>query len=190
MIALVTLLSSMLTSLYRALLSSSTTAKNSPISAWQVFKHSFEMILNSSAGMHLQVSPVPSRLWFAAYFPIEFTEHQRNVFCVFSGQGVTGLRNHLNRLEPTGGYDDPMTGADDDDDQTMTGMVGATAMMGMNPLNGDDEDADEELEDGDGGGDGGVSFHQTWNHRLKKAQIGAEDVESTWPYMGHTAGLN
>jgi len=91
----------------------------------------------------------------------EFTEHQRNVFCVFSGQGVTGLRNHLNRLEPTGGYDDPMTGADDDDDQTMTGMVGATALMGMNPLNGDDEDADEELEDGDGAGDGGVSFHQT-----------------------------
>lgn len=54
-----------------------------------------------------------------------------------------------------------MTGADDDDDQTMTGMVGATAMMGMNPLNGDDEDADEELEDGDGLGDGGVSFHHT-----------------------------
>lgn len=94
---------------------------------------------------------------------IEFTEHQRNVFCVFSGQGVTGLRNHLNRLEPTGGYDDPMTGADDDDDQTMTGMVGATALMGMGVagMNGDDEDADEELEDGDGGADGGVSFHQT-----------------------------
>ena len=47
----------------------------------------------------------------------------------------------------------------DDDDQTMTGMVGATALMGMNP--GDDDDADEELEDGDGGADGGVSFHQT-----------------------------
>lgn len=27
---------------------------------------------------------------------IEFTEHQRNVFCVFSGQGVSSLRRHLN----------------------------------------------------------------------------------------------
>jgi F-box and leucine-rich repeat protein GRR1 len=94
-------------------------------------------------------------------FYIEFTEHQRNVFCVFSGQGVTGLRNHLNRLEPSTGYDDPMNGPEDDDDQTMTGMVGATAMMGMGAVNVDDEDADEELEDGDGGVDGGASFHQT-----------------------------
>lgn len=28
--------------------------------------------------------------------PSEFTEHQRNVFCVFSGQGVSSLRRHLN----------------------------------------------------------------------------------------------
>jgi hypothetical protein len=28
--------------------------------------------------------------------PIEFTEHQRNVFCVFSGAGVSKLRDHLN----------------------------------------------------------------------------------------------
>jgi F-box and leucine-rich repeat protein GRR1 len=102
----------------------------------------------------------------ASNLPTEFTEHQRNLFCVFSGQGVTGLRNHLNRLETTSGYGDPMiTGADDDDDQTMTGMVGATAMMGMGTaaLNADDEDADgdEELEDGDGAGDGGVSFGRT-----------------------------
>lgn len=26
----------------------------------------------------------------------EFTDHQRNVFCVFSGQGVSNLRRHLN----------------------------------------------------------------------------------------------
>lgn len=30
--------------------------------------------------------------------PPEFTDHQRSVFCVFSGQGVAGLRQHLNRL--------------------------------------------------------------------------------------------
>ncbi|KAK1835332.1 SCF E3 ubiquitin ligase complex F-box protein grrA [Podospora conica] len=28
--------------------------------------------------------------------PAEFTEHQRSVFCVFSGQGVLGLRRYLN----------------------------------------------------------------------------------------------
>ena len=101
----------------------------------------------------------------------EFTEHQRNVFCVFSGAGVTGLRNHLNHTAvttPGSAYDDPMITVSDDDDQTMTGMVDATAMLGMvtTPLqlaNGEDEDADgdEELEDGDGQGEGGVSFGQT-----------------------------
>jgi F-box and leucine-rich repeat protein GRR1 len=49
-------------------------------------------------------------------------------------------------------------GPDDDDDQTMTGMVGATAMMSATALNADDEDVDpdEELEDV---GEGGVSFN-------------------------------
>jgi F-box and leucine-rich repeat protein GRR1 len=28
----------------------------------------------------------------------EFTDHQRSVFCVFSGQGVVNLRKHFNRL--------------------------------------------------------------------------------------------
>jgi hypothetical protein len=32
----------------------------------------------------------------------EFTEHQRSVFCVFSGQGVLGLRRYLNGLNHTG----------------------------------------------------------------------------------------
>ncbi|KAK0720259.1 hypothetical protein B0H67DRAFT_483629 [Lasiosphaeris hirsuta] len=43
--------------------------------------------------------------------PPEFTEHQRSVFCVFSGQGVVGLRKYLNherafadlRVIPTSG---------------------------------------------------------------------------------------
>ncbi|KAL2168874.1 hypothetical protein VTG60DRAFT_6776 [Thermothelomyces hinnuleus] len=30
--------------------------------------------------------------------PPEFTDHQRSVFCVFSGQGVVGLRKHFNRF--------------------------------------------------------------------------------------------
>ena len=86
------------------------------------------------------------------YLSTEFTDHQRNVFCVFSGAGVTGLRNHLNSYEHGHAPDDDDFDQDTvgDDDQTMTGMMGATA------LNADEEDADadgdEELEDGDGGG--------------------------------------
>lgn len=32
----------------------------------------------------------------------EFTQHQRDVFCVFSGQGVTGLRRHLLQMAVQG----------------------------------------------------------------------------------------
>jgi F-box and leucine-rich repeat protein GRR1 len=92
----------------------------------------------------------------------EFTEHQRSVFCVFSGSGVTDLRHHLNQLGAHGvdpSVDDadndylPQMNGDADDDQTMTGMMGATV------LNGDeDADADEELDDGDGSRDARALF--------------------------------
>ena len=36
------------------------------------------------------------------FFFIDFNEHQRNVFCVFSGPGVAKLRNHLNELSRLG----------------------------------------------------------------------------------------
>jgi F-box and leucine-rich repeat protein GRR1 len=64
------------------------------------------------------------------------------VFCVFSGRGVTDLRTHLNKqIQYQDEYDND-TVNDADDDQTMTGMMGAAA------LNVDDEDADgdEELD--------------------------------------------
>ncbi|SZF01447.1 unnamed protein product [Blumeria hordei] len=38
---------------------------------------------------------------FCREAPPEFTEHQRNVFCVFSGQGVVALRKYLNSLANT-----------------------------------------------------------------------------------------
>jgi F-box and leucine-rich repeat protein GRR1 len=68
------------------------------------------------------------------------------VFCVFSGRGVTDLRAHLNKQRPYSedyeDFDDRLAVHDGSDDQTMTGMMGATA------LNVDDEDADgdEELD--------------------------------------------
>lgn len=65
------------------------------------------------------------------------------MFCVFSGRGVTDLRTHLNKqIQYQEDEYDNDTVNDADDDQTMTGMMGAAA------LNADDEDADgdEELD--------------------------------------------
>ncbi|KAI1463399.1 RNI-like protein [Daldinia caldariorum] len=50
---------------------------------------------------HLSLTGVPAFLrddldMFCRDAPPDFTEHQRAVFCVFSGQGVMGLRNYLN----------------------------------------------------------------------------------------------
>jgi F-box and leucine-rich repeat protein GRR1 len=102
--------------------------------------------------------------------PAEFTQHQREVFCVFSGQGVLGLRRYLNTEGRPRYEEDEITltgdnahedadGADalNDDDHAMTGMTG---MMPMGPgmpaqveivQDGEDE-PDEELEDGEGDG--------------------------------------
>ncbi|KAF8854910.1 SCF E3 ubiquitin ligase complex F-box protein-like protein grrA [Acephala macrosclerotiorum] len=97
---------------------------------------------------------------FCREAPPEFTEHQRNVFCVFSGQGVMGLRSHLNKLPLNHAYDPLANGpVDDDEDQTMTGTDHATLMMSAAALNADEDDADgdEELDDADD--NGGASFN-------------------------------
>lgn len=41
---------------------------------------------------------------------LEFTEHQRQVFCVFSGQGVIGLRRYLNNERDFAHLHDPIPG--------------------------------------------------------------------------------
>lgn len=93
---------------------------------------------------HQRVGESPIITCFLKCSPsTEFTEHQRNVFCVFSGRGVTDLRTHLNKqIQYQEDEYDNDTVNDADDDQTMTGMMGAAA------LNVDDEDADgdEELD--------------------------------------------
>lgn len=76
----------------------------------------------------------------------EFTEHQRNVFCVFSGKGVNDLRTYLNQQNYAMGDDfDPQTVDDADDDQTMTGMMGTTTLNGDEDVD-VDGDGDEELD--------------------------------------------
>ena len=87
---------------------------------------------------------------------LEFTEHQRNVFCVFSGEGVNRLRDYLDKDEQetleSGGSMYPHRDEEDLDDQTVAGLMHAT---GLGP---DDEDMDDEGFPGEGsqyGGDEG-----------------------------------
>lgn len=82
---------------------------------------------------------------------LEFTDHQRNVFCVFSGEGVNRLRDYLNDY-PTATYDpegtmyDDRDGEDGETDQTveMAGMMNATG------LGADDEDMEDDVDGADG----------------------------------------
>ncbi|KAI1110573.1 hypothetical protein F5Y14DRAFT_454891 [Nemania sp. NC0429] len=58
---------------------------------------------------HLSLTGVPAFLRddldrFCREAPPDFTEHQRAVFCVFSGAGVAGLRHHLNTREEFAEY--------------------------------------------------------------------------------------
>jgi len=110
------------------------------------------VLLNSCLKLtHLSLTGVQALLRadlekFCREAPPEFTEHQRNVFCVFSGRGVIDLRIYLNQQQALYNADEEEynheTVHNADDDQAITGMMGAAN------LNGDDEDADgdEELD--------------------------------------------
>lgn len=80
---------------------------------------------------------------------IEFTDHQRTVFCVFSGKGVNDLRTYLNQqnYEMGDGLEPRTVNEVDDDDQTMTGMMETTNLNADEDADGDGE---EELDAEDG----------------------------------------
>lgn len=84
---------------------------------------------------------------------LEFTEHQRNVFCVFSGEGVNRLRDYLDKDEQdrldSGRSMYRHRDEEDLDDQTVAGLMHAT---GLGP---DDEDIDDEGFPGEGSQYGG-----------------------------------
>ncbi|KAE8452040.1 hypothetical protein EG329_002205 [Mollisiaceae sp. DMI_Dod_QoI] len=101
----------------------------------------------------------------------------RTVFCVFSGQGVMGLRAHLNNLPLNQPYDALANGpVDDDEDHTMTGTDHATLMMSAAALNADEDDADgdEELDDADD--NGGLSQYEYIN-RLNSSPHNLSDFQ-------------
>jgi F-box and leucine-rich repeat protein GRR1 len=75
--------------------------------------------------------------------PSEFTQQQREVFCVFSGDGVTKLRDYLNRNAVSYPPDTEATMYDDEDEldeeeNQVTGLMSATAIR----------DDDDEMGDG------------------------------------------
>ncbi|KAG8534043.1 uncharacterized protein KY384_000886 [Bacidia gigantensis] len=86
----------------------------------------------------------PALTSFCREAPPEFTEHQRHVFCVFSGDGVNRLRNHLNESSAAL-YDTEGTMYDDrDPDADMDAEAGQVAgLMHATGINDDDEDMDE-----------------------------------------------
>ena len=80
----------------------------------------------------------------------EFNDDQRTVFCVFSGEGVGNLRDHLNSemqvfegevtmYDDPDGNDDAMGMGDDGEDQGLLGLMESTVL--------DTEDGED-----DGGG--------------------------------------
>ncbi|KAI9812204.1 MAG: SCF ubiquitin ligase complex subunit [Pycnora praestabilis] len=83
--------------------------------------------------------------------PAEFTDHQRDVFCVFSGVGVNRLRLYLNEAAHEVDYDGTMYDPDaedageDEDDQQVAGMV--AGLQGAMAL-GEGDEMDEEFGDG------------------------------------------
>ncbi|KAI4192300.1 MAG: hypothetical protein LQ346_004372 [Caloplaca aetnensis] len=87
---------------------------------------------------------------FCREAPPEFTDHQRTMFCVFSGVGVNKLRDYLNSDDPASIYQTEGTMYDDREaedgeaDQQVTGMMNATG-LGV-----DDDDMNDDEEAGDG----------------------------------------
>lgn len=110
-------------------------------------RQSIETLLNQCPRLtHLSLTGVDAFLredlnQFCREAPDEFNAHQRQVFCVFSGPGVTNLRKYLNEqralreaTRASGGLLADSDGEmfiepeDDDDDATMTGLMAASAL--------------------------------------------------------------
>ncbi|KAJ5246509.1 hypothetical protein N7468_001492 [Penicillium chermesinum] len=96
------------------------------------------LINNCPRLTHLSLTGVPEFLHddltaFCREAPPEFTQQQREVFCVFSGEGVTRLRDYLNRDITIIPEETEATMYDDDeeldeDEGQMNGMMHATGI--------------------------------------------------------------
>lgn len=75
----------------------------------------------------------PELTAFCREAPREFTDQQRELFCVFSGEGVSRLREFLNRTSPSLQEGTEATMYDDDEELDeeegqMAGLMHATAI--------------------------------------------------------------
>lgn len=86
-------------------------------------------------------------------FSKEFTDHQRTVFCVFSGDGVNRLRNYLN-ADPQSLYDPETTMYDDREATDGDNDQQVTSLMNTADIN-DDDDGEEDTEAMEGSQFGG-----------------------------------
>ncbi|CCU81875.1 ubiquitin ligase complex F-box protein GRR1 [Blumeria hordei DH14] len=80
--------------------------EENPLSSSSLERSIIYLLNNCVKLTHLSLTGVQAFLrndleQFCREAPPEFTEHQRNVFCVFSGQGVVALRKYLNSLANT-----------------------------------------------------------------------------------------
>jgi F-box and leucine-rich repeat protein GRR1 len=86
---------------------------------------------------------------FCRNAPPEFTQQQREVFCVFSGDGVGRLRDFLNRADDFSGVEEGTMYDDgdeaDEDEGQVTGLMNATAIN-----DDDDEMVDENMDNSQG----------------------------------------
>ncbi|KAJ5996729.1 hypothetical protein N7499_006951 [Penicillium canescens] len=105
----------------------------------QLNKEGIHALLNNCPRLtHLSLTGVPPFLRpeltkFCREAPKEFTQQQRDVFCVFSGDGVNRLRDFLNRYESSPHEETEATMYDDDeeldeDEGQMTGLMNATVI--------------------------------------------------------------
>lgn len=80
----------------------------------------------------------PELTAFCREAPPEFTQQQRDVFCVFSGDGVNRLRDYLNQKPQQ--FQEEATMYDDDeeldeDEGQMTGLMHATGISDDDYIN-------------------------------------------------------
>lgn len=76
---------------------------------------------------------------FCREAPPEFTQQQRDVFCVFSGDGVNRLRQYLNQTEAP--FRDETEATMYDDDEELDGDEGRmTGLMNATVINDDDDE--------------------------------------------------
>ncbi|KAK2738187.1 SCF ubiquitin ligase complex subunit [Myotisia sp. PD_48] len=92
---------------------------------------------------HLSLTGVPAFLRsdvtaFCRPAPDEFTAQQRNVFCVFSGDGVRRLRDFLNNSSLPG--NDPGTMYDDGEELDDDTQVMDVGIVNIGPIDGDGDD--------------------------------------------------